>query len=807
MHTHNLKRNARPVMASLGLFALAALLAPAAVSAATATAAASETAAAPSTGVEEVVVTARRVSERLQDVPSAITAVTAKQLETLKPRTLEDLSGFAPNVDIGRTGAGPGTSAIYVRGLGYSDVEKGQNPAVELIVDDVVIGTNFGQLVDPYDVSQVEVDRGPSGIFYGRNSIGGVINIHRTKPTRQWGLDLDFGYGDYNQNVEKIILNAPVGPNAGLKISASHQQRDGFLDNIYTGDHAYGRNELTTGNLQFDWNITPQLEANFGLTLTHQDGQGTPVALGDVLTAQVLGPALSAAGIRFNKYGSPYIPGKTVPLGPWQVANDYPDRNILTSQIYSLNLSYNSPIGQFTSITAFIKENDNTEQDFDGSCANSDLGGLPCNVIANPLLAFLHTSRPQKYDQFTEELRFTHDFGDRAKMLAGFYYFHDDISAVQLTRTLVPGVPVDVPFTNQISGDITESKAVFGNLIFNVTSRLHVSAGLRYIDENTSFHNDYNLLWIPGVGGPVSLPLIPGLPNGFTGAKSASKVVDKETIDYKLTDNSLIYFDRSVGFRSGGLSPRSTLSESIPGQSNYSPGANYSTFNPETDTSYEIGSKNTFFDRQLMLNLAAFITEVSDHQQTEVVVTPGYGPGTNTYIANLPKVEIKGVEAELNYRPDQIKGLSLSGVLGYQDAKVTNGVIPGVEAPVNPDGTAGAPGTTYDLTGTTLERVPKWNFTLRGDYVHPIGPGSLDLNIGYKWSDRYVFAYFAGLPDYQPSFGLLDASISYSWSRYTLSLSGKNLTNQVYYSNTLPSVFFHGWGDPRTILGEMRVKF
>jgi iron complex outermembrane receptor protein len=340
MHRPRFRRLARPLVASLGAYVLTALLAPAA-SAATA-AAATETAAAPSTGVEEVVVTARRVSERLQDVPSAITAVTAKQLETLKPRTLEDLSGFAPNVDIGRTGAGPGTSAIYVRGLGYSDVEKGQNPAVELIVDDVVIGTNFGQLVDPYDVSQVEVDRGPSGIFYGRNSIGGVINIHRTKPTREWGLDLDLGYGDYNQNVEKIIMNAPVGPHAGLKISASHQQRDGFLDNIYTGNTHYGKNELTTGNLQFDWNITPQLEANFGLTLTHQDGEGTPVALGDVLTAQVLGPALSGAGIRFNKYGSPYIPGVTVPLGPWQVSNDYPDRNILTSQIYSLNLAYNS---------------------------------------------------------------------------------------------------------------------------------------------------------------------------------------------------------------------------------------------------------------------------------------------------------------------------------------------------------------------------------------------------------------------------------------------------------------------------------
>lgn len=763
--------------------------------------AAATAAAGGASSVEEVVVTSRRVSERLQDVPLAVSAVTAKQLDTLKPRTLEDLSGIAPNVEIGRTGAGPGTSAIYIRGLGYSDVEKGQNPAVGLIVDDVVIGTNFGQLIDPFDVAQIEIDRGPAGIFYGKNTTGGVISVHRTKPTRKWSADIDVGYGDYNQDIEKVVLNAPLGPDAGVKVSASHQQRDGYLDNIYTGNTHYGRQELTTGNLQFDWNPVPSLEVNLAMTLSHQDGEGTPVALGDPLSAQLFAPLLAPLGVKFNQYGSPYIPGVTVPLGPWQTANDFPDRNLLTQQIYSLNLGWASPIGQFTSITAFIKENDDAEQDFDGGCGVSTLGGKTCNVFTNPLIGFLHTSRPQKYDQFTEELRFNHDFGNRAKLLAGVYYFHHDISAVQLTRVKAAGVPPTAVLTDQISGEKNESKSVFANLIVNVTARLHVSGGFRYIDETTDFHNHYDLLYIPGVG-PASIPLI-----DFTGNKSASQVITKFTIDYKLTDNNLIYGSRSEGFRSGGLSPRSTLSESIPGQSNYSPGANYSTFDPETDVSYEAGLKNTFFDGQVLLNVDGFYTEDYGHQAGQVVVTPGYGPGTNTYIVNIPKVEIKGAEFEMVLRPQAVHGLTLSGVGGWQDAKVTSGKVPGVESPVNADATAGAPGTIYDLTGTSLERVPHYNFTVRGDYVLPVGPGNLDFNVGYRWQDKYIFAYLAGLPDYQKSFGLLDASVSYSWSRYKLIVTGKNLTNQVYKSNTLPSVFFQGWGDPRTVQGELQVHF
>ena len=751
------------------------------------------------TNVDTVVVTARRSSEKLQEVPIAVTAVTAKQLETLKPRTLEDLNGIAPNVEIGRVGAGAGSAAIYIRGLGYSDIEKGQNPAVGLLIDDVVIGTNTAQLLDSFDIAQVEISRGPQGIFFGKNTTAGAISVRRTRPTHEWGANASVGFGDYGQNVERVIFNAPLGDTAGVKLGFSQRSRDGFLDNVYL-HRSYGRDALTTGTVAVDWNLNADLHLLATADFTHQYGEGTPVALGNPLAAKVYSFLTAVIpGLTYNQYGSPYIPGVTVPLGPLQVANDFPDRNLMTQQRYALNLDYASPIGQITSVTALIHQKDDAEQDFDGSCGVSVLGGGVCRVLPNPILGFLHTSRPQTYDQFTEEVRLSHDFGSRAKAMVGVYYFHHDIGALQLTRTRVPGVPPTSPITNQISGERNHSISVFGNLDVNVTSQLKISGGLRYIDESTTFHNAFNIIFPPGTSTPSGPP--------FRESGSWSKVITRFSADYKLTDATLLYASRSEGFRSGGFSPRGTLSETRSGNTNFSAGANYSSFNPETDVSYEVGAKNTFFDGQVVLNVAAFWNLDSDHQASQVVTTPGDGPGTNTYIVNIPKVEIKGAEFEFTYRPEPAPGLTLMASGGMQNARITNGKLPGVVSPIGPGGQAGAPGTVSDITGKPLERVGKYNYRVGFDYSFDLGPGTADVTAAYNWTDQYLFTTLAGLGDYQPAFGLLNASASYSWKQYKLTVAGKNLTNEVYRSNSLPVVFFQGWGDPRTVFVELQAKF
>jgi outer membrane receptor protein involved in Fe transport len=766
-----------------------------------------EGAALPAQAATEAMATARPAAKDARDTPPEATVIVPGQPGVPRLESLEDLNGLAPNVEVTRVPTGEAVSALTIRGLGYASPGLELNPAVGLVVDDVVIGTSYGRLVDVFDVARIGIEPGPSGPLSGPDALGGMVDVQRAKPTRQWGLDLDYSLEQgYHANTEKVLFNMPVGANAGLAIDVSHDKRGGYFNNIYTGDGLYGGDELTTGNLRFDWNITPKLEVDLSLTLTHEDGQGTPLALGDTLAARLLGPALTAAmpGPRFNAQGSPYLPGVTVPLGPWQVASDYADQNKLTAQVYSLGLAYDTAIGRFTSTTAFMRQNDETGQDLSGGCAVSDLGGAPCDVLANPLTGFLHTDNYRKYDQFSEELRFTHDFGDWARLLAGLYYRHDDLSTVALTETAEAGVPATAPLTNQISDETEDSGSVFANLVVSPTRRLRIGAGLRYVDDGVDFRDAVNQTYIPYVG-PGYEPLA-----SAAGTRPSRKVLTKFTADYSLTDNNLLYADRSVGFRPGGLAPGATLSEQIPGQSNYSasnPKANYSAFNPETDTSYEIGSKNTLLNNQLEVNIAGFIIDDSDYQFEQLVVTPGYGPGFNSYVVNLPKVEIKGAELAVDYRPAPIRGLTLTGVGAYEDARITNGLIPGAEAAANANATAGAPGTTFNLTGAPLDRTPAFSFTLRGDYALRLGPGVVDFNVGYRWTDRYSLGELAGQGDYQPAFGLLDMSLGYSRSFYEIILTARNLTNQIYLSNALPALFVHGWGDPRTAVVELRAKF
>lgn len=750
---------------------------------------------------DRAIATARSVADADAGPLARITAQTLARQAAIGPAFLENLNGLAPGLMIAQ---GPGALTMSVRGLGDAGPPAGLVPAVGLTVDGVVLDANLARTVDLSDAATVEIERGPGGAAYGDAALGGMVAIERPRPTRRWGIDFDYAFEQgYHANDEKALLNAPVGQDAGLSLFVSHRQRGGYLTNLFTGDPLFGRDELTTGNLQFDWSLTPRLDVTLAVTLAHEDGQGAPQTLGDTLDARLSGPSLAARtpGLGFNAYGSPFVAGVTMPLGPFQSSNDFGDAGKLTAQIYSLNLAYDLPAGRVVSTTAYQRQSDFTGQDLDGGCVAPEVGGAPCPTTLNPFVGFLHDATAQTSDRFSQYLTLDYALGGRARVLAGLSYSRDRLSALRNTTSAASGNPAAASLTEQNWGQTREARSVFAGLVVDLSSRLRLDGALRYLDETTDYHSQTDAT-LPGLQDRQFM--------AASGSQRASRLLPRATLDYRLTDQLQLYARYSTGFRPGGQAAGATVSEQILGQTNFDPTdprANDSTYGAETVTTYEIGSKAGGLGGQLSADVDAFITEDRDRQVTQLVLTPGYGPAVNTYVVNLPKVEVKGVELHIDLRPRRIAGLTLSGEGAYQDARIVDGRVPGAEVPVNAAATAGAPGSVFDLTGSPVPLAPSLTYALRADYQRPLGPGILDANVGYVWTDRYALATLAGQGDFQPAYGLLDVSLSYSRSFYRISASVRNLLDKAYLTSASPALFVHSWGDPRTAVVELDVRF
>jgi outer membrane receptor protein involved in Fe transport len=735
--------------------------------------------------------------------PMSDGAVSAQALAITNPQTLQDINGYLPDVTLALSPSG-GAAAPYIRGIGDAAAHTGQAPAVGLNLDGVAIDAALAQVLDPGALSAVAVAYGPSGLFEGREAVAGVIDFERARPTRAWGVDAEYALEQgFHASDERVRLDAPVGRTAGLDISLSHRQRGGYDDDVYSGDPLYGRVESTVGAIRFDWSVTPALDADLSLTFAHADGQGTPLALGDTLDAQLLGPSLRAQhpSLQFNAYGSPYLPGQTQPLGPYQTAADGPDGQSLTARIYSLTLTDDSAAGRLTAITAYFAEDRALGEDLDGGCAGSDLGGQPCPVIANPLVGVLQAAASDRYDQFSQALRLDHDFGRFAELRLGGYFQDDHTDHAQVTRTILdPAGPS--PAAGQTSNQDETSYALFANLTLHPTQRLQVSGGVRWAHDQERYALADTIGATPGAGVPEGPSL--------AGDMAWGRLLSRFALDYRLTDGISLYADRATGFRPGGLSLGSTLAEEIPGQPNFqatAPRANYATFAPETDTAYELGSRFAVLGGALTGHVSGYLTHVSGMQTPELVLTPGFAEAFDTYVVNLPRVETKGAEVDVAWRPALVEGLTLTGLGGYESARITDGLVSAAQAPVTASSTAGAAGASFDLTGTPLVRAPTFNATARADYTLEIGPGRCTFDLAYLWTARYALAVTDGQADWQPAFGVVDFAMAYQRSFYKITVTARNILNKTYDDVAIPAFFTHAWGEPRTVVVSLEARF
>ena len=738
--------------------------------------------------VEELVVTTRRIAENLQEVPSAVSAFNTTALERIQPLTIRDLDTLVPNLFIGMNTAGPNNGSIAIRGQYYGGAEKTQTSPVGVAIDGVFLGSNTGQLIDTFDAVQIEVNRGPQGVLWGKNTSAGTIHLKRSDPTGEFGTKLNVRVGDYGERVLRAIQNFE-GDTVKIKLGYSNKSMDGYWYNEFTGEDR--------GAISYD-------SKHLGVLYEPSD---------------TFSMHLRYDSIRDDSDIPPQDPRSDGP-DPFINRADRDPAEFVNYLVDNTSLTINSEVawGTLTYVVANQNTHDTVWQDFDGMAWEDASVGF----------AQLHTDRRQNFDVFSQELRLSGEAG-KLQYQFGMYYYEDELNFWQSSNNFLNfpvddstsfaggALPADVACgllgstpnpgwlakglikcyfplapTYAINNQETESTSYFFNLNYAVTDKLELGVGARRIEEEKDFDTQLDLQ-----AGGTSVPY-QELSDDW------SDTVSRFSVDYQLNDDTLLYMSRSEGFRSGGYSIRGVRKKF--------------TFLPELVEQTELGAKMQFLDGRATINMAAFDTTIKG-RQFQTIVSVSYPPGTDTVINNHDETELDGFEIEYNFELGS--GFSVMGMFAKQEGEVTSSTQDGTLVPIGPDcvyGTADdggwctEEGVTVNFGGLPTGRTPENTWSIGLIHETQIGNGDLTTFISFKQMDEFYIVDKAvgGTGVIEPKYDLTDVSISYRWDNHSVTFSGKNLGDTEYHEQTL-QLFntggFQGWGPPKTWALEWQTEF
>jgi iron complex outermembrane receptor protein len=693
-------------------------------------------------GIIDIVVTARKQSESLQDVPMSISAVAGKDLENAGYTELNDVARLSGNVFF--EAADRSKPQIYIRGVGTRSYDAGSDSSVGIFVDGVYLG-RFGAMdMDLMDVERVELLRGPQGSLYGRNTIGGAISVVTRDPssTVKGRLSGELGAsdigGDWLYSLNAAISGPIAGDDVRGSLSVTRRYRAGYqpvsIANIRGGseDAWSGRGKLMV-NLG---DATLRLSADY----SHLDGP--PL----VLVPNQLGGAADNPG--------PVTPGFVTPAeptDPYHFSMDTPGQGIV-KETYGGSAQLNVPFGAFelTSITALRKLKLSELDDLDGTT-------LPFQVYV----------ADEDGQQFSQELRLNYK-SDTLSVLVGAYYSKEDVTRTETINfgpasflsALVSPAPLQWDFGLDLE---SKSSALFGQIQWEPVERLSLTFGGRYSwdEKNVVFDTRST---VPGF-----------IISNFTTPISRKwhSFDPSVSLSYKFNDDVMGYVSYTSGFKSGAfqfIAVAPTIAQQVA--------------NPESVDSFEAGMRTTLLDRHLRLNAAVFSMNYRDLQQLRLVQ---FAPGVSSVLTtNAANSRIKGFEVEGRAVFDSNWSLDFS--YGYLDARFKAYVF----------------SPTLDFSGNRMQRAPESTLSLGLNFEAKTGLGDLSTRLGYAYRSSIFFEADNNVADPQSSegpLGLWDASLNLKNGNWTIGIWGRNLTDERYRRQVLNSTgnAQRGiWAEPRT---------
>lgn len=729
--------------------------------------------------LEEVVVTAQKRSESLQETPISMQAFSESELEKRTAGDISQLAEFTPNVQFDFTSPISGASnaaVIFMRGVGQTDFTLTSEAGVGVYLDGIYLARSVGGVLDLMDIEQVEVLRGPQGTLFGKNTVGGAISVKTRQPGPEFEGAVSGTFGSDDRQDIKLSLNVPlVEDKLFLRLGAVSKNRDGFGKRTQTGETMGDMNSDTVrASLRWLVSDTADITINLDKTEADEDQPTTSLLKYD--------PTGTLADL-YNFYAATGLINGPV-TGPMWIDRD-PFKSAGTSKVgseldvFGASVVANFDIGdiQLKSVTGYRETESSFGRDTDHS---------PATV--------LHTYNEQDMDQFSQEFNFSGNSLDGAlDWLLGLYYFTEEGTDLN-DITIVPeifaadaacaavncsgagfglGVRANSPLPLSVAGPVSidnESKAIFLHGTYHFNDQLSSTFGLRYTEEQKKSH-------MPIYLADVNFPMI-------TNPRSEQNFYDLSPrigLEYQVNDDLFTYVSYSEGFKSGGMVARYIA-----------PRNDLIGFEPEQVKSYEVGFKSDWADGRVRLNGAMFF---ADYKDIQVTVFNGIVPE----MRNAAEGEIKGLELEFtSLISDQ---LMFSANFGYLDAEYTKLAKAG-------------PGAVLEITKNhEFVNAPEWSGSLALEYTQPLDIGELLMRVDYSYQDE-VAKDAANTPELiQDSYGLLNANIVLTTTEgdWELSLFGRNLNDEEYLVNGVSTTSFGivegTWGRPREVGLSVKYSF
>ena len=723
--------------------------------------------------LEEIIVTARKQEESAQDVPIAITAI-SEQLRNSSVRDLEDLNGYAPNVQIGEDGSrGGGGANITIRGISptRSDDNSFDSP-IGVVIDGIYLGSLAGQIIENFDLERVEILRGPQGTLFGKNTVGGVINVVRSRPTGELGARFKATVGQDGQQELRGVLNAPISDTLSAKLFVTTIQEDGWIENITLGGDQpevdyknYGATLLFEPNDRFEALVTlERFDDNSDLDAYHTNYNMAPGVANpptDPRDADYSGGQLSCILYPTSCRTSLDIP-EFSENDKEQIANLEVDALTLNMR-YDLNDNLT-----LVSVTGYRDMLEYRRSDFDGSSA-----------------PYITIERNNTYDQFSQELRLDGNF-DSVSFTGGLYYFQNEFEQDWYTGDtfwasllgaiaydpvlwgvcqaggLGPNTNCDLGITPNITPgenviqilyetQETTSYAAFAQADWSVTDDIVITAGLRWTREEKDF-----------IAGQAyytteARQALRNFPDYAVLSKEWTELSPKLGISYQINDDSLIYASYSEGFHSGGFF----------GVNQNKSDFERDQYEPEYAASYEIGYKSLHLDNRLRLNITAFLNDFEDKQESSVQADPSTNTVT-TVFDNVADAEYSGWELETEYVFNE--NFSAFFNYGYLDASYKE-----FETDINAND-----GLTIieDASFLTPRNAPEFTYGVGGTLSIPLETGSIEIFAKYSKVDDIESNLLNTDLGFVAARDDLTATIGYYTDEWSIVVFGTNLQDE-----------------------------